>query len=175
MPYGWPQVKIGWGEEGVKLDLNRSQKAITKVHGFISDFLRTQPSPQNCSRRLVGPRVTFIHPFVVYLMVFSLPCSAVFNKLSVVADFRPSLLQSIPIQGDLYSIAINLKSSACLWAATAASYCPSRPGERPKLIATEYRTQGAALPCIFILLPPEWREARAPLQTGVMAAATITE
>ena len=30
-------------------------KAITKVHGFISDFLRTQPSPQN--RRLLVLRV----------------------------------------------------------------------------------------------------------------------
>ena len=39
-------------------------------------------------------------------------------------------------------------SSPGLWAATAASYCPSRPGELPKLIATEYRTQGAEPPCI---------------------------
>ena len=44
--------------------------------------------------------------------------------------------------------AIYLGSSPGLWAATAASYCPSRQGELPKLIATEYRTQGAAPPCI---------------------------
>ena len=41
-------------------------------------------------------------------------------------------------------------SSPGLWAATAASYCPSRPVELPKLIATEYRTQGAAPPCTSI-------------------------
>ena len=34
-----------------------------------------------------------------------------------------------------------------MWAANAASYCPSRPGELPKLIATEYRTQGDGSPC----------------------------
>ena len=41
-------------------------------------------------------------------------------------------------------------SSPGLWAATAASYCPSRPVELPKLIATEYRTQGAAPPCTSV-------------------------
>ena len=45
------------------------------------------------------------------------------------------------IQGDssarvIYSVAINLGSSPGLWAATAASYCPSRPGELPVWIAT---------------------------------------
>ena len=39
------------------------------------------------------------------------------------------------------------ESSPGVWAATAASYCPSRPGELQKLIATEYRTQGAEPPC----------------------------
>ena len=34
-----------------------------------------------------------------------------------------------------------------LWAATVASYCPSRPVELPKLIATEYRTQTDMSPC----------------------------
>ena len=33
-------------------------------------------------------------------------------------------------------VVINLGSSTGLWAANAASYCPSRPGEHPKLIAT---------------------------------------
>ena len=42
-----------------------------------------------------------------------------------------------------------LVSSPGLLAATAASYCPSRPGELPKLIATEYRTQGAEPPCTY--------------------------
>ena len=40
-----------------------------------------------------------------------------------------------------------------LWAATAASYFPSRPAARgsSKLIATEYRTQGDGLPCILVV------------------------
>ena len=55
------------------------------------------------------------------------------------------------VQGDpsiLYSVAINLGSSPGLWAATATSYCPSRPGELPKLIATEYRIQADRSPCM---------------------------
>ena len=44
-------------------------------------------------------------------------------------------------------LAPHLGSSPGLWAATAASYCPSRPGELPKLIATEYRTQPDVSPC----------------------------
>ena len=47
--------------------------------------------------------------------------------------------------------AINFGSSPGLWAATAASYCPSRQGELPKLVSTEYRTQGAAPPCTLII------------------------
>ena len=38
-----------------------------------------------------------------------------------------------------------------MWAATAASYCPSRPGELPKLIATEYRNQGDGSSCKLYL------------------------
>ena len=63
--------------------------------------------------------------------------------------YVPSIMYNTSIygtvQGDpspwfLYSVAINLRSSPGLWAATAASYCQSRPGELPKLIATEYRS-----------------------------------
>ena len=49
-----------------------------------------------------------------------------------------------PIPSFIEVFRINLGSSPGLWAAPAASYCPSRPGEPmelPKLIATEYRTQ----------------------------------
>ena len=42
-------------------------------------------------------------------------------------------------------------SSPSLWAATAASYCPSRPRELPKLISTEYRIQPDVSPCISVL------------------------
>ena len=50
-------------------------------------------------------------------------------------------------EGDVSTACNQSDSSPGLWAATAASYCTSRPGELPKLIATEYRTQGAAPPC----------------------------
>ena len=36
-----------------------------------------------------------------------------------------------------------------MWAATAASYFPSWPGELHKLIATEYWNQGDGSPCIY--------------------------
>ena len=32
-----------------------------------------------------------------------------------------------------------------------ASYCPSRPGELPKLIATEHRTQADGSPCPYLI------------------------
>ena len=35
-----------------------------------------------------------------------------------------------------------------MWAATAASYCPSRPGELPKFISTKYRPQPDVSPCL---------------------------
>ena len=56
-------------------------------------------------------------------------------------------IQDDPSGWFLYSVAINLGSSPGWWAATAASYCPSRSGELPKLIATEYRNQGDGSPC----------------------------
>ena len=57
-------------------------------------------------------------------------------------------------------VAINLG-----WAATAASYCPSRPGEFPKFIATEYRTQPDVSPCtlpITVCSSPETRRQWKP-------------
>ena len=60
-------------------------------------------------------------------------------------------VQSDPSAWVLYSVAINLGSSPGLWAAIAASYCPSRPRELPKLTATEYRIQADGSPWNAIL------------------------
>ena len=47
----------------------------------------------------------------------------------------------------LYFVDINFGSSPGLWAATAARYCPSRPGKLPKLMSTKYRPYPDGSPC----------------------------
>ena len=71
-------------------------------------------------------------------------------QVKTIIEVGPPTVQGDPSPCFLYSVAINLPSSPGLWAATAASYCPRRPGELPKLIATENRTQGDGSPCMYV-------------------------
>ena len=78
--------------------------------------------------------------------------SSIFLSLSLSLSLFFCLLQATGRRSTLSPIfgCNQSHSSPGLWAATAASYCPSRPVELPKLIATEYRTQGAAPPCTSV-------------------------
>ena len=81
----------------------------------------------------------------------------------------------------LYFVDINLGSSPGSWAATAASYCPSRPGELPKLTATEYRNQGDGSPCTKVFHSTrQWSFVDmdthlGPVRQGLWAARTVDQ
>ena len=104
----------------------------------------------------MGTLIIFMQAGFAFLEAGSVRAKNTINILiKNFSDLCFGKLQGYPSPWFLYSVAINLVSSPGLWAATAACYCPSMPGELPKFIATEYRNQGDGSPCtpLFIHSP----------------------
>ena len=73
-----------------------------------------------------------------------------FKLVFILGAYNVMSTTEFPIPSFIGVFRLSCREFPGFWAATAASYCPSRPCATVRLIATEYtRTQGAAPPCRF--------------------------